>query len=419
LKIALTFYNKQLNDAVEYEEADEIDRLNTILFDERQQYTQLINQLENNYPDYYRLKYQQNITQLKDVQKILDRKTALLEYFVGDSAIYILSVLKDHSRLYKVKKPEDWKRMIDNLKQNISNVFQNDKALFAKQARNLGCLLLNQLLCELPDGISHLQIIPDAELNYIPFEILLTQDVPKDSIQYKKLPYLLKQKSVSYAYSSALLLENKQTDTSQKTHSYGGYAPIYYKNDTVFYDLSIARETVKSLGYLLNGKVNLGEQATLATLLKDKNSYTILHLAMHGVLNDKNPLSSYLAFTKKEQFKLYAYDLYNQKLNTELAILHACNTGTGELQKGEGVMSLSRAFTYAGCPSLVMSLWQIPEQATSEITKSFINNLTLGLQKDVALQKAKWSFLEKSPERTASPAYWAGLVLSGNRDKIF
>jgi len=420
LKIAITFHKKQLNEAIEYEEVTEIDRLNDVLFNERQDYTQLINHLENNYPDYYQLKYQQNQTQLSDIQNQLDNKTALLEYFVGDSSIYLLLISKGHEHLYKFKKPDNWKQMIDKLKQNTSNVYQSDKTVFAKYSRHLSQLLLDTLLCDISDEISHLQIIPDAELNYLPFEILLTQDVHKENIQYKKMPYLLRQKSVGYAYSAALLLENKQTTPSQKTYSYGGYAPIYYKNDTSFYDLPTAREMVKNLAELTNGKSYVSEQATLAAFSKDKKSYKILHLAMHGVLEDKHPLSSYLAFTKNGRFKLHAYDLYNQKLNTELAILHACNTGNGELQKGEGVMSLSRAFTYAGCPSLVMSLWQIPELATAEITHSFIEYLKNGLTKDVALQKAKLDYLqnENTSKIESSPAYWAGLVATGNLNAI-
>jgi len=108
------------------------------------------------------------------------------------------------------------------------------------------------------------------------------------------------------------------------------------------------------------------------------------------------------------------------KINSDLTILHACNTGSGELQKGEGVMSLSRAFTYAGCPSLVMGLWEIPEEASSEITKSFIEHLKNGSTKDVALQKAKLAYLESdsTSKYNLSPAYWAGLVATGNLDSL-
>jgi len=418
LKIALTYHKKQLNEAIEYEDSIEIDRLDKLLFDEKHQYNQLINNLENNYPKYYQLKYQQNQTQLTEVQNQLDDKTALIEYFVGDSAIYILSIIKEHAHLYKVKKPVNWKKLINNLRQNISNVYQNDKALFTTNAWNLSQLILDPVLCDLPDEINRLQFIPDAELNYIPFGVFLTEDFDKNNIQYKSLKYLLKSKSVGYAYSAALWLENKMSSTSSKKLPYNGYAPTYF--NTEYTALPVARETVEVLANSLNGNAILDEQASIQHFLNDQNSYTILHLAMHGVLNDQNPLSSYLAFSPKDSFKLYAYDLYNMKINSDLAILHACNTGSGELQKGEGVMSLSRAFTYAGCPSLVMSLWQIPEKATSVVTKSFIENLKNGFTKDVALQMAKLAYLQNEDivEREASPAYWAGLVATGNLNAL-
>ena len=125
-----------------------------------------------------------------------------------------------------------------------------------------------------------------------------------------------------------------------------------------------------------------------------------------------------MAFSQDDRYKLFAYDLYNMNINSDLTILHACDTGSGELQKGEGVMSLSRAFTYAGCPSLVMSLWQIPEVATSEITQSFIEFLQGGETKDVALQKAKLTYLENADKTLATPAFWAGLVATGNLEAI-
>ena len=101
LKIAITFHQKQLNEALEYEDTLEIERLDKILFEEKQQYNQLINNLEENHHEYYQLKYRQNEIQLVDVQKQLDDKTALLSYFVGDSSIYILSIQKEKSKLYK------------------------------------------------------------------------------------------------------------------------------------------------------------------------------------------------------------------------------------------------------------------------------------------------------------------------------
>jgi len=412
LKIAITFHKKQLNEAIEYEDITEKERLDKILFEEQQQYSQLIANLENNYPDYYRLKYQQNKTHLTDVQQILDDQTTLIEYFVGDRAVYILSIQKNQAHLYKVKKPGNWKEMIKDLRQSISNVYQNDKTLFSENARYLGQLLLDSVICVLPDETTRLQIIPDAELNYIPFEVLLTEDFDKNNIQYKNLEYLLKSKAVGYTYSAALWLENNENSLKAETSTYGGYAPRYDHPD--YNDLPIARQTVQDLANDLNVKAFLNQKATLSNFLIDTKNYNILHLAMHGIVNDTIPLSSYLAFSPGGQYKLYAYDLYNMKINSDLSILHACNTGSGELQKGEGVMSLSRAFTYAGCPSLVMSLWQIPEETTSGITQSFIKHLQNGEMKDIALQKAKLAYLENANKTFGSPAFWAGLVATGN-----
>ena len=138
---------------------------------------------------------------------------------------------------------------------------------------------------------------------------------------------------------------------------------------------------------------------------------------MHGKVNDTLPLNSHLVFTQTDSLnKLYAADLYNTKLQTDLAVLGACNTGTGKVQKGEGVMSLSRAFTYAGCPSLVMSLWSIPDVSSAKVLDDFFKNLKNGSSKDVALQQAKLNFLQTSEK--SHPLYWAGLVAVGNLEAL-
>lgn len=115
---------------------------------------------------------------------------------------------------------------------------------------------------------------------------------------------------------------------------------------------------------------------------------------------------------------MYAADLYLHQLNADLTILNACETGKGALQKGEGVMSLSRAFTYAGCPSLMMSLWSIDEQPSADILDIFFNKIKKGTSKDVALQQAKLNYLEHTSTNLSHPYYWGGLVLTGNMEVL-
>jgi CHAT domain-containing protein len=106
------------------------------------------------------------------------------------------------------------------------------------------------------------------------------------------------------------------------------------------------------------------------------------------------------------------------KLNARLAVLSACETGTGMLQKGEGVMSMARAFVYAGCPSIVMTLWQVEDKSGVKIMENFYYYLSKGKRKDVALRMAKLNHLESSDPLTSHPHYWLGYVNIGNPEPL-
>ena len=106
------------------------------------------------------------------------------------------------------------------------------------------------------------------------------------------------------------------------------------------------------------------------------------------------------------------------QFKTGLAVLSACNTGNGELRRSEGVMSLARAFAYAGCPSTVMSLWSIPDESTSKVMLEFYKNLKNGEPKDIALQKAKLEYLENCPPQYSIPNEWGATVVIGNISPI-
>jgi len=447
LKTAITFYKKQLNDAKVYEETENINRFEKLLFEEENKYDQLIKDLERNYPNYYQLKYTQNEIQLKDVQAYLNEGSAMLEYFVGDSSIYILSIQKEKSKLYKILKPKNWSELVNNFRQSITNIdlIQNSEQeafdLYTDSAVELYSILLQKPLYDIEPDIKHLKIIPDAELNYIPYDILLTESPGMNEINYTNLAYLLKEQTISYAYSVALLLQSRESkNLNPKIDSlelYAGFAPIYKtenrisdktstdENDLVvrgekIVDLPNARKSVQNTADLLSGQAFLAAEATRQKFLNKASHFKILHLAMHGFLNDKNPLYSKLLFTQTKDSTnhfLHASDLYNLELNSELVVLSACNTGAGKLQKGEGVMSLSRAFTYAGSNSLLMSLWEVPDKATASIMESFFINLKKGNAKDKALQTAKIDFMSNHPER-ANPLFWAGFVPSGNMAAI-
>jgi CHAT domain-containing protein len=177
-------------------------------------------------------------------------------------------------------------------------------------------------------------------------------------------------------------------------------------------------EQIKSIRH----SESLIEERASESNYKDKSKdYRIIHFGTHGLLNEKSPLFSKLVLVKDsiEDGYLHIYEIYGQNLNAELAVLSACNSGKGKVESSDGIVSLTQAFTHAGCPSVLMTLWEVDEKSTSEILALFYDNLQNGQRKSEALRNAKLSFLENASFQYQDPYYWAGLVVIGNDTPIF
>jgi CHAT domain-containing protein len=170
-----------------------------------------------------------------------------------------------------------------------------------------------------------------------------------------------------------------------------------------------------------------GLDATKANFLSLAKSYDIIDLATHGIADSSNSLDSRLFFSVDGSGDsiLYLSELYNLKLPIRLAILEACETGTGDFNQGEGVTSLARGFTYAGCRSILMSLWQVPEgSSTSEIMEEFYHQMAAGKPLDEAIVLAKRQYLKHLKDEGGGnlwkmhPFFWAELVLIGDKQAI-
>jgi CHAT domain-containing protein len=145
-------------------------------------------------------------------------------------------------------------------------------------------------------------------------------------------------------------------------------------------------------------------------------------------MRDDNPLYSLLAFTTAESNdpadtiednRLYAYEIYNLPLNAEMAVLSSCSSGYGKMHRGEGMMSLARGFYYAGCPSIVMTLWQVSDKSSSELMTDFYKYLKKGKSKQEAMRLAKIDYLDASDDLTSNPYFWSGFVVLGDSSPIY
>jgi len=100
-------------------------------------------------------------------------------------------------------------------------------------------------------------------------------------------------------------------------------------------------------------------------------------------------------------------------------VLSSCNTGSGVLTTGEGILSLARGFLYAGSQSVVMSLWEIEDKSGTDVIRLFYENLKKGKSKSVALRKSRSEYLKKASQLKSHPYFWSTLVVYGDNTSVY
>ena len=408
------------------------------IFSLTQSYQQMIDVIEKKYPRYYQYKYADPIVSVQKVQQSLDRREAFIEYFINtekknsDSELYTFVITDTEYKIIRKPLNNNFNHTVDHFLQFLKNgmVLNTRKAdyiIYTRDASDLYKLLIKPVVASLQNF--RLVIVPDDKLAYIPFDALLASDADTTKMDFRNLDYLVRHYAISYTYSATLLY-----DYFQSNHKYnnkiGAFAPDYTAQ-TIDKDTSSdrllplpgAEAEVNGVTSLLTGDPFIGTRATKQAFLQNAEKYDILHLAMHTILNDTLPLYSKMVFSAdtsgNKERSLNTCEVYNLKLKSEMVVLSGCNTGSGKLQKGEGVMSLARAFLYAGCPSIIMTLWNVEDVSSSVMMIEFYRNIKNGFSKDEALRRAKVSYISQADPLKAHPYFWLGYVSIGKQSPLF
>lgn len=374
-----------------------------------QELDNLENSLQDTYPLYHELQSAQEIKELVDIQSSLsDRNSGLIEFFWGNRYTYALAVNANSSHFIRLDTADVHREVLSEVLAYFHQRPEGQQEVH-RRLFDLYQWLLRPSITEIPT-CDHLIIIPDGPLGYLPFEVLLA--VPPDNLPQ----YLLEKYPISYANSASLLF--REVSRPKASLPFAGYGPSYEGK----LKLPYTETEVQMLQSMIGGQAFIGRQATEKRFRETGLSAKILHFAMHGFPNAEYPSQSSLLFQSDpdidEDGHLYAYELYNLNLAAELAVLSACHTGYGPFAKGEGIRSLAHAFQYAGCPSVVMSLWEANGLVAKDLMPLFYNHLKEGLPKDISLQQAKLDFLATSPVHLHDPRLWANFVLIGNTEEI-
>ncbi len=357
-------------------------------------------------PFYHQLKFTNNHAGIKELQQKLQKGEIILSYYYTNKYLICFYIEKETSGFSSVILDSTFFKTIITLRKGLESPEAYTPGLLA----NTSAALFKKLIAPLQDKIKYdnrLIIIPYNEIGYIPFEIML--DDAGGSM-------LLDKYSISYQYAAGFLTDKNAGLV--RDYNVLAMAPFFKKDDAGL--LPFLPASAGEINYL-PGKQLYGAEATKQQFLNLSGRYPIVHLATHALANDTNLLGSFIEFygVKKDadtMHRVYEPEIYSLDLKpVRLVILSACETGNGLLVNGEGVMSLSRAFSYAGCKSVITSLWKADDIATAFIIKRLHYYLQKGLAKDEALQKAKLDYLKSNEieDRFKNPAYWGHLVLIG------
>lgn len=431
-----------------------------ILFYTNAVYEMFVKRLEADFPRYYDLKYNLKMLPIAKMQASIDSETAILNYFVADSALYVAVLTQNSIELHQIQESKvNLQKKIKGLRNGI--LFKSD-AVFKKNAFELYQILFS---FKLKPTLKNLIIIPDNLLTNIPFEALLTKQVT-DETANTQLPYLIQKFNISYAYSTNLFIKKTiQNTTAQKSVQQSfdllALAPVF--SDTQTAGISLQTRNLLQLvnqnnekgettrGNFFNGEaiaplpgtdkevrtifemfelndhkaqVLIGEHAKEEFLKTQQvNKFRVLHIATHGFVNEENPeLSGILLAqdsTAKEDGILYLGELYNLEIPMDLVTLSACETGLGKIIKGEGVIGLTRALLFAGAKNIVVSLWQVNDASTSTLMIDFYRNILRNLKNNKqdlsfsgAIRQAKLKMIQDAQH--SLPYYWSPFILIGN-----
>ena len=187
-------------------------------------------------------------------------------------------------------------------------------------------------------------------------------------------------------------------------------APAIGQPEQQLPSLSGAEEEARAIASMLKTQAITGSIATKPAILEKMNKARIIHLATHGLFDDVRGLSSAIALapSDKDNGLLTAEQILDLKLNAELVVLSACDTGRGKIT-GDGVVGLSRALISAGVPSVIVSLWSVPDAPTADLMSEFYRNFQRSPDKAAALRGAMLTTMKQHPD----PRDWAAFTLIG------
>jgi CHAT domain-containing protein len=377
-------------------------------------------QIKQNDPGYFAEQISEEAVGLGFLrQKLVNNDTtALIEFSSGDDSTLMLVVTSKAQFSLNIPHPADWAQTLDLYTQSI----QNGNTDFKSAGFQIYETLLKKVLEQrLPRSVKRLILVPDRQLRKVIFEGLPTRRAEANMF-YGDIQYLLLSYHISYQYSLTSFKYSDQIKREQPSYKLGVFISKYEGGQSSSLRcseqaLENLEKSVRNIAQAEGEQAKVFEPAWESEFKQECYKFDELLFAMHGCLDLHNPLESSVLFTRKtgiEDDRLTVREVlgFQRNLNARLAVFASCMTGSGPLLGGEGIISLARAFAYAGVPATISATAEVDEAETASLLESLHEHLRNRASKDWALAEAKREFVRKNAKK--HPFFWANLILIGD-----
>jgi CHAT domain-containing protein len=353
---------------------------------------------------------------LADLLKRKHSQTLILQYAVGDSATLMWVIDNKATELYELPGRDEMRRRVKAFRGAIAQPGAADDALL-REGRALYQLLL-EVAEDRINRRKNLVIVPDDVLFELPFSALIAAD-PLPGAAWSEQPFFGKKKRPAYAPSSTVYLMLREEDAGQFTRKLIAAGDVDYSGlDRELEPLPYTREEVERIPHKLKDDdkyVLLGDAATESTLKTalDLGSTRVVHLATHGLIDPAEPMRSSVALGagRGEDGFLYSMEILSMQLDRPTIVLSACESALGRLEKGEGVVGLTRSFLAAGSRGVIASLWPVSDESTAMLMEEFYRALWQKYSAAESMRQARNALL--ATEEWSHPYFWAAFVAIG------
>ncbi len=431
LELTISTYNNFIQNEIQSQRPDSI-KINfwkDEIFVLNRKLEKLSLEISSTYPEYTDLLRKTTSLTVGQIMRGLRKNETIIDFLLsgnyknGVRACFIFCITRDTILLYETDLDSHFASNAEIIRAggNPVNKKNNHQQYLMEYVR-----ALNYMYTRLIEPIQkylhsdHLIIIPDDEIAWLPFDALI-ESLPSDGItSYEGLPFLINRYIISYGPSSSLIF-NKSSG-SRKVFAFSPDYSVFNNEVKSPLQLSGASKEIDEIFKLFRGSRYSGDSATETNFRSALENPGIFHLAMHSISDTLNSNNSYLLFDNRYDSVndgiLYNYEISLMKVESPMIVLSSCNSGSGELFRSEGLLSLARGFFLSGASSVIMTSWEINDEVSAQIMGKFYQYLARGKQKDEALHLAKLDFLMNNPPSLMNPYYWAAYKIMGNNNSV-